>query len=265
MDKGLAALNHPFIRSVLFHPRLQQGVPPPGARDLLFAAADGVKLGARLFAADKKDPFLLYFHGNGEIAEDYDDVGPLYRKLGVSLCVVDFRGYGASEGEPTAASMLEDALAVLLETLRLREREGFTGPLAVMGRSLGSASALEIARRKPDAVSGLILESAFSRTAPLINLLTGGGVGLSDDPEDDPVGNLRKIRSVTIPTLVIHAEYDHIIPLPQGEELFEESGAPDKSFFLVKNANHNDIFFRDLPGYLSAVVGFVRRLPRDTD
>lgn len=56
----------------------------------------------------KNAPTLLFFHGNGEIVEDYDDIAQIYLKLGINFLPVDYRGYGRSTGSPTVTAMMRD-------------------------------------------------------------------------------------------------------------------------------------------------------------
>jgi fermentation-respiration switch protein FrsA (DUF1100 family) len=190
---------------------------------------------------------------------DYDDIAGIFNRMGINFIPVDYRGYGASTGRPTFSSMMRDAQAAY-EFLAswLRER-GYGGPLVAMGRSLGSAPAVDIAFRNPEAVAGLIVESGFSRILPLLSLM---GI---DDPaiteEDGPL-SVEKIKRIARPTLIIHAEYDRIISFAEGEELYEASGSAEKRLLRIPNAGHNDIFQEGMEAYLDAVRGFMERIDR---
>lgn len=251
----VSILDSPEISRVLFHPRRQsRALPPEGARDLIFTAYDGTLLGGRFFeAAGTHAPTILFFHGNGEIAEDYNDIAPMFNDSGMNLLAADYRGYGASQGIPAVSDMLRDAQAIFGEVQRLLAKEGRNPELWIMGRSLGSASALEIASNCQDGVAGLIIESGFSRTAPLLRVLglNASRPGMADNA--DPLDHTGKIARFGKRTLVIHAEYDQIISLAQGEELYDASEATRKRFLLVRNAGHNDIFFADPAGYMDAI------------
>ena len=93
---------------------------------------------------------MLFFHGNGEIAADYDDLAEFYLGCGASFWVVDYRGYGRSTGEPSYSRMIEDAGAVLDDVPAWAERaEIEPDRILVLGRSLGSASAIYLAAEHP--------------------------------------------------------------------------------------------------------------------
>ena len=155
--------------------------------------------------------------------------------------------------------MMADAQTVFTFVRDYAKGQGWTGPLLAMGRSLGSASALAMAARHGDAIAGLIVESGFAYAEPLLRLL---GV------ETTRIGaqnlrlfdNLDMIRVVKCPTLIIHAERDHIIPFSDARALFEASPAADKTLLPIAAANHNDIFIRGLEAYLQAVKELVGRV-----
>ena len=67
-------------------------------------------MGARFYASERSRPTLLYFHGNGEIASDHDDIAPLDHEIGLNLFVAEFRGYGSSGGRPSVAGLIADAV-----------------------------------------------------------------------------------------------------------------------------------------------------------
>ena len=251
-------LDRPDVLAMLFHPRLEPAGTDTGpAHDLLIPVAKDQKIGARWHMGPATGPNLLFFHGNGEIVADYDELGPLYNSLGINLLAVDYRGYGRSSGTPSVSAMMTDCHMIFPFCEDWLRQNNYSGPLILMGRSLGSASVLELAATYPDRTHGLILESGFAYAAPLLRLL---GI----DPErigfDEAAGfaNLEKIRRYTGPTLIIHAEYDHIIPYTDSEALFAASPAQAKNHVKIPGANHNDIFLRGMAAYLDAVQTFCR-------
>ena len=138
-------LDHPQVLRVLFHPR-REGMHtflPPGVRPVAVEVEPGLTIGGRLYPAGPKAPAILYYHGNGEIAADYDPLAEHYLACGVSLWVVDYRGYGKSTGTPCYSHMFRDADAVIGDVSAIAAKAGKRfDRLAVMGRSLGSAAAI---------------------------------------------------------------------------------------------------------------------------
>ncbi len=251
------ALDRPEVTRYLFHPRPEPpGRRPAGATDMMIPVEETVAIGARFHTADADAPHILFFHGNGEIVADYDDLASVYRQMGIGLLAVDYRGYGRSTGTPTVTAMMRDGHATLDAVRDWRAENGHTGPLFLMGRSLGSASVIDLAAAHPDAYAGLIVESGFAYAAPLLRLL---GIDLDRIGFSEAEGfrNVDKIRNVTRPTLVIHAEMDHIIPFSDGEALYNACGAAEKSFLPIPGANHNDILFKGLRPYMKAVTALI--------
>lgn len=252
-----ALLDHPHVIQVMFHPRREGDLAfSPHSRELRFPLDHSLYLGARLFVADPEGPVILYWHGNGEIAADYEDISQLYTAMGINLLVVDFRGYGISTGTPTGSNLLADAVVVLKQVREVMRGHGLTcSKLFVMGRSMGSAAAIEIAFRDPDAIDGLILESGFAFTIPLLERLSG--MPLSGIDESHGFGNDEKISKVSTPTLIIHGEEDDIIPVTDGRALFEQSGAQKKQIVTIDSAGHNDLMLVDQTAYFDAIRQFV--------
>ena len=257
-------LDRPEVVSVLFYPRRDVGVPrlASGVHTVRIPVSDDVALGGKIFAADGASPVILYFHGNGEIASDYDTIAPFYTRYGITLFVVDYRGYGLSEGTPSATSMIDDAWTVFERTSGILAKAGVTaGPLFVMGRSLGSAAALEIIDRAKDGVEGLIIESGFAYTFPLIERI--GFLPLADAYEHkDGFGNLDKIARAQLPTLIIHGERDWIIPISDGDALFETSPSKQKTFVRIPGAGHNDLMLVGRQSYFDAIAQFCGTRPK---
>jgi pimeloyl-ACP methyl ester carboxylesterase len=254
-------LDAPQVLNVLFHPRpeyLDEGEIDV-ARDFLIPINDDVFIGARFHFKGDSAPTILFFHGNGEIVADYDEMGRIYNDMGLNFMVVDYRGYGRSTGSPTVTHMMRDA-HVIFEWVQNRLREnGHKGPFMVMGRSLGSASALELAAHYPDRMDGLIIESGFSHIIPLLELL-GIQIETLGIKEEEGSRNIDKIKSFHKPTLIIHAEYDHIIPFSQGQDLYEASPAEEKRMLKIPHADHNTLFHYGMTEYLDAIEEFVGKI-----
>jgi len=247
-------LDRPEILMFLFHPRPEWGDFQSGGaiEDTLIEVDKDVVIGARFHTAGKDDPVILFFHGNGEIVADYDDIGPLYVKMGINFLPADYRGYGRSNGRPTITAMMRDAHVIFDYVMNWLKERGYTGPLIVMGRSLGSASALELAAHYSDDIDGLIIESGFAYARPLLMLL-GIDMEAMGISEEDGFRNRDKIVGFLKPILIIHGEHDQLLPLPEGKALFEASQAEDKRLLVIKGATHNDIFLRGMKEYMEAV------------
>lgn len=250
-------LDNPLITSMLFYPRADRpGYSHiAGAVDGNIPIEDGVSLGYRFYAHQPDAPVILYFHGNGEIASDYDGIARLFFEIGTSLLVVDYRGYGWSTGSPLASKLLSDAEAVVpaLPSI-LSNAEVDAVPLFLMGRSLGSAPAVHLAYTFPDRFKGLIIESGFADMPSVMRRL-GIQPEMFSLPEQvlAPIGNARKLQSMKLPLLVIHAEADQLLPVEQGQQLYDASAAETKTILRVPGAGHNDILMVGMERYFGEI------------
>jgi hypothetical protein len=256
-------LDQPEVLRHLFFPRREERNPTPdGCVDLELEVDDEVTVGTRLHLAEElAGPNLLFFHGNGETVRDYDEVGATFREQGVSFLAVDYRGYGWSGGTPTATSLVRDSYPVFDRLREFLAAAGRTGHLTVMGRSLGSVCALELAAFRPADFAGLIIESGFARTMPLLETIGLNPVGLGLT-EEDGFGNLLKICTYQKPTLIIHAMNDEIIPVSQGAELHAECPSQVRELQMVPGAGHNDIIARTGKMYYQVIKNFTGKLGR---
>jgi alpha-beta hydrolase superfamily lysophospholipase len=102
-------LDHPVVARTIFFPRPDFSPPPRDARDVMLEVERCVHLHGRVHDAPGAVAVVVLFHGNGEIVSDYDGAAPQFARAGGALAVVDFRGYGRSEGEPGLRHLVGDA------------------------------------------------------------------------------------------------------------------------------------------------------------
>ena len=250
-------LDRPEIGKLLFYPRTcSKTAPPASATDIDIEVDPGIYIGCRLFMADKQAPTLLFFHGNGEIVTDYDEIGPMYTEQNINFLVTDFRGYGWSNGSPSFTSLLNDSHVLYKKLRQYLADNGYSPDLLIMGRSLGSACALELASTYDDDIKGLIIESGFAQTLPLAETL-GIDVTALDISEEDTFNNVAKITRVTKPTFILHGRLDTLIPPWQAEKLHAECGARSKELQMVPGADHNSLIAVGGIYYFQAIKRFV--------
>ena len=256
-----SALDRSEVLLLLFHPRPEQGraIQKTTAQDILIPVEENAVIGARFHMKEKSAQNILFFHGNGEIVADYDDLGAVYNKMGINFLAVDYRGYGRSTGKPTITNMMRDCHVIFDFTKNWLKENGYSGSFIIMGRSLGSASAIELAASYKDKIDGLIIESGFAYAGPLLQLL---GINLEaiGFKESESIRNLNKIQRFEKPTLIIHAELDHIIPFSDGQALYNASYSPDKTMLKIPGANHNNIFQLGFAEYMGAVKNLANKM-----
>ncbi|HKZ81125.1 MAG TPA: alpha/beta hydrolase [Pyrinomonadaceae bacterium] len=190
---------------------------------------------------------ILYSHGN---AEDIGLLLPIFERLqemGFSIFAFDYRGYGTSSGQPSEEGTYRDIDAAY-EYLTLHVKVP-ADQIIALGRSLGGAVAIDLAKRKP--LAGLVIESSFVsafRVVTSIPLFPW-----------DRFRSISKIKDVHCPVLVIHGTNDTVIPFWHGERLFQQANDPKLSYW-VKHAGHNDLFEVAGSGYAQALKSFTAKI-----
>ena len=217
---------------------------------------DKDKIAIRLFLKKRSYPTILFFHGNAEICQDYDDIAMMYNNSNINLIVSDYRGYGLSTGAPSKQNLHSDSIAVFDYVLKYLSKNSYSTDLFVMGRSLGSASASHLMFHRQEHFKGAIIESGFATEFPLLHLM-------NIDPESisyklsDGFNNLSKIQNYKKPILVIHSDLDDIIPFSQAELILIECKSKNKNLFKIEGANHNNIIMISRNEYFTKIKSFI--------
>jgi abhydrolase domain-containing protein 17 len=227
--------------------------PPPssyraGQLPIVMVPTDGGSIAMLHLPNPRATVTVLYAHGN---AEDLGHAAPLLeelRRAGFAVLAFDYRGYGLSTGgPPSAAGATSDMEAVYQHAVRTLKIP--PSRIVLYGRSVGSGPATDLAARVP--IGGLVLESAFVsafRVLTRVSLLPF-----------DRFHNLRHIRRVHAPVLVIHGTEDEVIPVSHGRRLYEAAGQPKQALW-VEGAHHNDVPFVAGARYWSTLAAFGREV-----
>lgn len=211
--------------------------------------SDGVRLQGWFVPAAGERAVAAFFHGNaGNIGHRLDTLR-VFNDLGLSVLIVDYRGYGQSGGEPSETGLYRDGEAVW-EYLR-NDREIPAERIVLVGRSLGAAVAAHVgARTRPGA---LVLESPFISIPEL---------GQTIYPYL-PVRWIARYRFPTAelaarcrcPLLVVHSPDDDIVPIRHGREIY--AAAPGPKRFLELDGGHNTGFVQDERTYREGWEAFL--------
>jgi fermentation-respiration switch protein FrsA (DUF1100 family) len=237
-----------------------RGEVSPQIEDVWFKAADGVRLHGwyctpQRNEAEKASPAstrmtLLWFHGNaGNITHRYAVIDRLAEQQ-VSVFIVDYRGYGRSEGSPSEEGLYMDARGAW--DYLLNERKLSSGQIIVFGDSLGGAVAIDLAMKVQPA--GLIVQSSFTSISDMAAQVMPFIPGFILRTKMD---SINKIGSVRCPKLFIHSPADEMVPYRLGRKLYDAAPAP-KQFYEVQGASHNETDSVGGRAYFNRIGDFVR-------
>jgi pimeloyl-ACP methyl ester carboxylesterase len=250
-------IDQPFLLQFIFYPRKDFTPCPANAFDLSVLVGEGASISCRFYAGHHEWPWILFFHGNGEVVSDYDEISPFYHQKEINFVVSDYRGYGASTGVPTLSDLVQDAHLIFKGVKEELTRRNLRKDLWVMGRSLGSISALELAFHYQEEMKGLIIESGFPSVVRIMFHLGMPAQGMGLEKIDQ--GCLEKIEKIYLPTLIIHGEQDSLVPLENAKDIYQHLGTQEKELLVIPSATHNDIMLVGFKGYFNALQEFIEK------
>lgn len=231
--------------------------------DVYFVDINGgdVRLCCKYYTDDKDSPSILYFHGNDESSLNQSAFGSHIIEIGINIFVTDYRGYGISDGSPTMTTLFHDSHQIW-EYFKnnIIRKEKYNPAVFLMGRSLGSLPAVELAYHYPDDFKGLILESGSAMN------FKSAWAGADSEQIKKLSGakfyNKDKIKDVVMPTLFIHGEKDELMPLQIGQAMYDLSGAKRKNLVIIPEAGHNNLRDIGYEKYYTAIEDFVKKNAR---
>lgn len=196
---------------------------------------------------------LLYLHGNGGNITDNLEHAARFHRLGFSVLLIDYRGYGLSEGAfPTEKSVYQDAETAWQHLTQTRQINPQT--IYLYGHSLGGAIAIDLAMHHPDA-AGLMVESSFTSMAEMASWLGEYRLIPVNLLLNQRFDSLTKVRFLQMPVLFIHGTQDTEVPAQMSQRLYAAAPEP-KRLWLVPNANHNTVATVAGPAYFETIRSF---------
>ncbi len=235
----------------LLRPQPSAGESVRGLEKLVIDTPEG-QVEAWFLPADRADvsrpvPVVIFAHGNGELIDDWPEMLDPYRRMGISVLLPEYRGYGRSAGTPSELHIVEDYLRFYD---LVRERHDVDPARIILhGRSLGGGVVCALARQRP--ACGLILESTFTCIADVARRWFIPSALIEDRFESESV-----VRTLDIPILIFHGAHDQVVPYQHAVAL---ARAAKQGKLVTYECDHNDLartpegFWTEIGRYLEAV------------
>ncbi len=254
---GIAAVLYAFQASLIYYPHQDLVATPDSIglayQDVDLVTSDGVAIHGWYLPHPNARGTLLFFHGNaGNISHRLDSI-ELFHRLGLAVLIIDYRGYGRSQGKPGEEGSYRDAEAAW--NWLVGQQGVDPARIVVFGRSLGGAIATWLAhqQRGRDRPAALILESTFTsvpdmgaKLYPFLPIRWLARIHYD---------SLSRIAEIEAPLWLAHGPADEIVPYEQGRRLFDAAAEP-KQFFELRGG-HNDGFLASGAAYREALDGFL--------
>lgn len=203
-------------------------------------------------------PTMIFFHGNaGNISHRLLNVSEMYRAgLECNVFLVEYRGYGLSEGEPTEEGLMLDAECAL-EYIRSRSDIN-TQKLFLFGRSLGGAVSIRLFQQYSHLLRGMIVENTFLSIPKMIDFLFPAlryvkFLSCNKWPSEEHIQHIAK----DAPILFLAGGADEIVPHEHMQELYRLCSSKLKDMVVFPKGKHNETWLQ--PNYHEAIISFIEK------
>ncbi len=228
-----------FIDRLIFQPTAGVDIRPEelgvAAEEVFLDTEDGVRIHAFYLSAPEASRAVLFLHGNAGNASHRLPNAVALLRLGTNVLLMDYRGYGRSEGSPSERGVYADARAGLAHLVTARAVP--ESRIVLFGRSIGGAVAVDLAQDRH--LGGVIIESTFTSLSDMAGAVFGPIRALAEPLVRGRFDSLAKISRVRSPLLFFHGDRDGIVPFELGRRLFNDAPEP-KTFETIAGAGHND-------------------------
>jgi len=212
---------------------------------------DHVKLHGWLIKAPLASSTLVFFHGNaGNIGGRLGKID-LFHHMGLNVLIIDYRGYGNSEGFPTEQGIYKDAAATFDYLLQRDDMKGQN--IISYGASLGGAVAIDLATKRP--VSCVIVDSSFSSAVDMAKRIYPF---IPSFLIKSKMNSIDKIKNISVPVLFIHSIEDQTVPFALGKKLYDAALGPKE--FIKITGSHNDGHIHDEEKVRNGIGAFLKNL-----
>lgn len=216
-----------------------------------------VKQPEGLFA---RAPTVVFFHGNaGNIGQRLDNAHYFHNHCECNVLLVEYRGYGLSEGIASEKGFYKDGEAAVNHLFTRSDID--TTKIIVYGQSIGGAVVIDLAVKFNDRLFAVMVENTFTTMPDIGRELFGSIPGISFLPDcffKNQYRSIDKLKNITIPGLFISGLADTMIPPTMVKTLFEKSGCKFKRMLKLTKGNHNDTWC--MPGYFQFISKFIQEV-----
>lgn len=218
--------------------------------DVFFRTSDGIEINGWFVASADARYTVIFCHGNaGNISHRLQKI-KFFHDLGCNTFIIDYRGYGRSKGTPSETGLYSDIQAAYEYLL---SRNIAPDQIIGYGESIGGAVIIDLVSKRK--LRALIADSTMTSAKDMVKLVLPF---LPPQIFASRLDSINKIKTVTIPKLMIHSINDDIIPFRLGKRLFEE--APPPKEFLQVSGGHNSSFFESEGLIREKVAAFLKSL-----
>ncbi|MBN3038554.1 MAG: alpha/beta hydrolase [Candidatus Omnitrophica bacterium] len=218
--------------------------------DIDVITEDGLRINGWFVPGKDTKYTVLFCHGNGgNIGHRMEKLVYFYN-LGLSSFIIDYRGYGKSQGSPSEKGLYADARAAY--DYLLRKRKIPAEAIILYGESLGSAVVIHLAAEEK--VGGLIIEGGFSRGRDMAKAIYPF---LPSFLFADSFDSLAKIGKVKAPKLFMHSKDDEVVPFILAKKLYDAADNP--KHFAQLRGGHNSVLYDSQESYLSVIKSFIEK------
>lgn len=236
----IVALLYLLQRNLLFFPVAARGGI---SEETIMFKNDDVSLHGWVLNQGQKKA-LIYFGGN---SEDITDNISLFRDLfkNYTVYLINYRGYGKSQGKPTQQGLFSDAVSIYDQILELHSS------ISLMGRSLGSGIAVYLAAKRK--VEKLLLLTPYDSLAEVAQ--THYPYFPTRYLVKDRFDSVTYAKNISVPILIISAELDQVVPVKHAEKLRDQLTRASISYHSISGAEHNDV--TSFPRYRQVMKAFI--------
>lgn len=241
-----------YERSRIFYPSFEIETTPGHVRvpyeDVFLTTQDGVRINGWFVPASPLAPTLLFLHGNaGNISHRLTKI-LAFHQMGLNVLIIDYRGYGRSQGAPSEKGLIRDARAAYDYLLSREDVD--PAKMIGYGESLGGAVVIDLAGQRPFAA--LIIDSTFTSLSDMAK------IALPLYPRfliQNRMDSLRKVKNLTIPKLFMHSPEDQLVPFEMGQRLFKAAAEPKE--FLQISGGHNQVMGVSAQTFINGIKSFL--------